>query len=186
MKDWEVLEDEKYSHLYDNGYPHGNPIAAIKWAGISQDTSVLDVGCGRGELSKFFTTYTGADVSASVIELNKNSNDNGTYIHSSLGALKTPSKVDLVACLDVLEHIPETQVWRSLKHMATLNADQFLFSISTRESVHLDKDGNNLHLTLWSMEKWITQLEKYFDVISTKEMTGRQAFFVTLTSKNNK
>lgn len=164
-QNWWEKEDEKYSSLYDGGYPIGNPMGLVMKFGIPRIRKAIDLGCGRASLSRFFSDYTGVDVSSSVININKTKNTNGTYHHLSLHDLKKlyEEVYDVAICADVMEHIPPDRIDDVLSSISALNCNEFHFGISTRPSVILDNEGNNLHLTVLPAEEWESIFQKHFD-----------------------
>ena len=165
MKNWAQEEDSKYSWLYENGYPIGNPMRIVNKYNLLNNKICIDLGCGRASLSKHFQSYTGVDVSKYVIEHNKKTRS-GHYVHASLDELHkirfNYNYFDVAICSDVMEHIPETEVDNVLSSISKLNVKEFYFAISTRKSVLLDKDDNNLHLSVFSSDKWNSLISKYF------------------------
>ena len=195
MGNWEENEGEKYSLLYEDGYPDGNPVRVAEWARLSKLDSVIDLGCGLGVLVDFFDNYTGVDVSNYVIERNIGSNNilrGNQYkdkrfsvcglsnIHNSNIGLET---YDVGICADVIEHIPPDFLNDVLYSISQLNCNTFVFSVSTRASKLLAKDGSNLHLTVMTYEEWIPLFEKYFDINFDKIWKGDQSFFIEMLRK---
>ena len=166
MKSWSKEEDSKYSHLYANGYPPGNPGQSMYLLkGLPAD-SCLDLGCGRATISTQFKYYTGVDVSEYIIGENRKKYPDHHFIHASLDDLSGVDGLnfDVAMCCDVMEHIPESEVHSVLTSIAKVGAAQFVFAISTRPSGILDKDGKNLHLTIWDGAKWNREISKYLKV----------------------
>lgn len=165
-KEWYKLEDEKYSWLYANGYPKGNPEGLCSRFDIPSSWKAVDLGCGLGSLSNYFKNYTGIDGARFVVEKNQKDNKNGTYIHGSLHKVHelVSGSFDVAICADVMEHIPSDQVETVLQSIAKVDANRYAFAISTRPSGILDKDGGNLHLTIWTHQAWENALTKYFNI----------------------
>ena len=167
MKDLMELEDEKYSELYKNGYPHSSPEYVIRRNGYDKNQYVCDLGCGMAEAAKYFNKYVGVDVSKYAIEqniINFNNDKNKKFYHSplnNLGFLKN-EHFNLVLVLDVMEHLYPDDIDDALNEISKLNADIFAFHISLVPSVRYDKNGNNLHLSLYNENVWIEKLKKYF------------------------
>jgi SAM-dependent methyltransferase len=183
----EVIESEKYDFLYEKGYPPGDPISPIKWANKEDENlKILDIGCGRGVLSNKFKDYTGIDVSGFVIELNNKKRLNGKYYNCGILNAKNlfkDIKFDLAVALDVLEHLPKTNLDEYLHSLSQINAKEFLFSICCRDSFFRDKDNNSLHLTILTREEWVDNLNKYFDIINVSELNKQKTFSILLKSK---
>lgn len=167
MKSWAKEEDNKYSWLYENGYPIGNPKRVVNKYNLSKSQTCIDLGCGRASLSKYFDSYTGVDVSGYIIEHNKKTRS-GHYVHASLDALHkikfSYDHFDVAICSDVMEHIPEQEITNVLSSISKLNVKEFYFAISTRRSVLLDKNNNNLHLSVFSSGKWNSLISKFFSI----------------------
>lgn len=78
--------------------------------------SVLDVGCGYGRLAEKLAAirpemaYTGIDVSPDLLGRAKARHPAGEYIESSIADFSTRRKWDLVLCVQVLMHIPPSDV----------------------------------------------------------------------------
>jgi len=167
MKDWAQEEDDKYSWLYENGYPIGNPMRIVNKYGLLKEQSCIDLGCGRACLSTYFVSYVGIDVSKYIIDHNKKTRS-GDYFHASLDRLSDislgRSYFDVAICSDVMEHIPEVEVCNVLSSISSLDVKNFYFAISTRKSGYLDKNKQNLHLSVFSSEKWKSLLSKFFSI----------------------
>jgi Glycosyltransferase family 29 (sialyltransferase)/Methyltransferase domain len=171
MQNWEQIEDQKYSFLYENDYPIGDPMRLVKKYQISKKSSCIDLGCGRASLSNYFDNYTGVDVSEFIIGQNKK-NRKGVYFHKSLASLEDlTNHYNCAICSDVMEHIPPEHVDSVLASMSKLNADIFYFAISTRKSVFLDNNGENLHLTVLPAHDWRNKILANF-IILNEETSG--------------
>jgi cyclopropane fatty-acyl-phospholipid synthase-like methyltransferase len=163
---WIKEEDDKYSSLYSNGYPDGTPIYLVNLFNLKYSEKVIDLGCGLGSLSNHFKNYTGVDISNWVISRNRDVRVNGEYYHESLSDLSFfhDQEYDSVICSDVMEHIPENKVIEVLNSISLLTSRKFYFEINILPSSYVDSNGDNLHLTLWSTDKWIEELKKYFNL----------------------
>lgn len=71
--------------------------------------SILDVGCGSGEITKLLTTIstdvTGIDVSKSAIERAKENVPEAKFEVSSLEDFETIKKYDVIVCAEILCYI---------------------------------------------------------------------------------
>jgi len=165
MKTWAKAEDTKYSDLYKNGYPIGAPMRLVNLFDVNQNSKCIDLGCGRASLSKYFSNYTGIDVSEYIISNNLN-NRQGLFYHKSLDDLyDLTDNYDVAICSDVMEHIPENEIDNTLKSISSLKVQHYYFAISTRKSVLLDSNGNNLHLSVLPADQWRHYLSKYFKIL---------------------
>lgn len=172
MKTWSKIEDEKYSWLYKNNYPIGQPMRVVKMFNLSPELSCIDLGCGRASLSKYFVNYTGVDVSEYIINLNKLKRD-GSYLHASLDSLDFITDLyDIAICSDVMEHIPPEEVDNVIRSISSLSVVDYYFVISTRKSVILDKDKKNLHLSVFPAAIWRSKLLKYFEISSEETLAS--------------
>jgi SAM-dependent methyltransferase len=173
MKTPSQTEQEKYNWLFENkDYANykdaiGLPSKLIKEYSIDSNQKCIDLGCGRGTLSKHFIDYTGVDISDYIVQENIK-NNKGKYIHCSLDKLETISdSFDVAICSDVMEHIPPELVDGVLKSISNLDCKYFYFSISTRPSKILSRDGDNLHLTVFDKNKWNSIIREYFTITRT-------------------
>ena len=91
----------------------------LKLAGIEKAKSVLDVGCGDGEIISPFriNDYTGIDISLEALKLSKVKNPQGTFLDFSKKEMAKDS--DLVVCLDVLIHQDTAQDYYDLVDFIT-------------------------------------------------------------------
>lgn len=180
-KEWFEVEDEKYSWLYSQGYPKGDPEKLVGFFSIPNESKVIDLGCGLGSLSRIFPNYTGVDVSEFVVEKCKKDN-RGIYHHLSLHTLDPlyEEKYDCAINADVMEHIPPEEVDSVLESISKINAKRFVFAISTRPSGILDKDGGNLHLTIWDKDKWLFKISEYFAIQNHK--VGKDVVYISATN----
>ena len=72
--------------------------------------SVLDVGCGTGDLYRYLNDvdYLGVDQSCDMLDRAKARNLSVKFIQQNLYELQVP-KFDTVVCLDVLHHQPDLE-----------------------------------------------------------------------------
>jgi hypothetical protein len=75
-------------------------------------------------------------------------------------ALEPMKASDGVICTDVMEHIAEEDVLRTLKHVFSLSKKWVFFSISTVPAKKTFDDGTNVHLTVKSEEWWMNRIRK--------------------------
>lgn len=80
-----------------------------------------------------------------------------------------PTPVDVVLCLDVLEHVEPDYVDDVLDHIQSLALRRAYFVISTRLARHTLSDGSNCHRTIKPMPWWLDKLGDRFDVTKAVE-----------------
>jgi 2-polyprenyl-3-methyl-5-hydroxy-6-metoxy-1,4-benzoquinol methylase len=114
---------EVFSKIYKEDLWHGGSGAGSKIENVKEYVdilqkyidkpeikTVLDLGCGDWQFSKFLdlssVSYLGVDVVESVVESNKNSYSasNIEFISHDITTYEIP-KVDLIICKDVLQHL---------------------------------------------------------------------------------
>lgn len=170
----EEIEREKYNNLHAKGYPGGDPISPIKWAGIvPAEISVLDLGCGTSSSQRSkYKEYTGLDISENVdADIVSPLEKCAEYVHGK--------SFDLVTAFDVLEHLPPENIDTALSQIQKINTGEILLSICCRKS-RIEYEGNPLHLTVMSRDAWIEKLSKYFDILDCSELNSQQTFYARL------
>ena len=129
----------------------------------------LDVGCGVGFVLEYLSGNTfdlmpfGVDISDLSIQKAKlrlkhfRGSENRLTVLQSQSLPFDDSYFSLVTCFDVLEHLdpPEiTQTWNEIQRV-TRKGGVFFGAVSCRKSGILDKNGDNLHRTVWGVEHWL-------------------------------
>lgn len=109
--------------------------------------SLLDYGCGKGVLKK------------------KYFHDAIEYDPCVTGKESDPKPCDLVACLDVLEHIEPEYLDNVLEHISEKMLITGILQIATRPAVRVMDDGRNAHLIVKNAQWWLNKLENHFDVV---------------------
>lgn len=114
--------------------------------------SALDYGCGKAELHEKhqLAPLWRVDI------LDKY--DPGVIKWST----PPSSNYDLVFCIDVMEHIEESDVDAVLRHIHSLTKKVAFFSISTRPASKTLPDGTNAHKTVKSEKWWRVKLNSIF------------------------
>lgn len=97
-KDW---EDKKYVELFLNY--------------LNNNASILDIGCGTGELLKYYQdkdfTVTGLDVSEEMIKIAKEKVPSSNFVKISIYDIdKVKEKYDGISATFVLVHIPKEKI----------------------------------------------------------------------------
>ncbi len=181
-------EDEKYSWLYKNNYRDGQwrKLASIVLRELRHPnnhlSSLMDFGCGRGSAIDFFVKkgfYCGG-VEISSFLCDRLRDEAKKVYHTSIDNLfmVKDKSYDIGFSNDVLEHIPETYVGRSVEEMSRVTRDYLFLRISLLPSKNLSKEGENLHLTLWNVEKWQNLLEKFGSVKKIRKPLSKHVTFI--------
>lgn len=124
------------------GFNWGYLIAGI--ARIEGANSILDYGCGKGTLTR---------------TLSKAGIDARGYDPAVPAFAAAPRKADLVASVDVLEHIEPTCLDTVLDHLALLTLKVLFVAISTQPAKRFLSDGRNSHLLVEPGDWWRPKFE---------------------------
>lgn len=113
-------------------------------------SSVLDYGCGKGDLLKA--------VGQSLPQLVLRNYDPGVAGFSLLPT----SKYDLVVCSDVLEHVEPEHIEDVLWHIKLLTKEEAFLVVHTGPASHVLPDGRNAHILQRPWKWWDSKLKEYF------------------------
>jgi len=137
-------------------------IMSKQWIDYFKPKKVLELGCGLGmfgfALDSYEIDYTGMEKSQWAIDntkfkLNLNQGD--------ITKKQDYKDFDLVLVLDVLEHIKETDLDKTLENIKEYGT-KFLFSIPYIDDPNIDLDIT--HVTKKSKEWWVTKLSQFFKI----------------------
>ncbi len=154
-----------FCHAEHAGYNVNEGLALYRQLGcVIENETILEFGAGNGDLSAFMekqgNRVTALEVSQVAFDrIPIRSKINGDCI--TLAGLT--QKFDRFVSVDVLEHLTENDIRVVLREAARL-ADSILVSVSTRLSGLLGPKGQNLHLTVRSVEWWRDLFAEHFDV----------------------
>jgi 2-polyprenyl-3-methyl-5-hydroxy-6-metoxy-1,4-benzoquinol methylase len=110
-------------------------------------TSVLDYGCGTGDLSKK-APYWVSNYDPAIDEYSK-----------------LPEPADLIVCTDVMEHIEPELLDNVMGHLKELTQKFAYFVIATRPDTSKTlPDGSNPHKIVNDAKWWVNKLSEYFCV----------------------
>jgi len=137
-------------HRENNGYGSSGHLHAT-WITQTltkyEGSSVLDYGCGKQSL---------------VAHLPRRINYHG-YDPAFIELRQNPPAMDLVACLDVMEHIEPPCLDEVIHHIHDRTKKVALFTISTRPAEKTLADGRNAHLTVKPWRWWPDVLAATFE-----------------------
>lgn len=95
---------------------------------------------------------------------------------------KEPLPAQMVACIDVLEHIEPEFLDSVLDHLSSLAEGVIFLSIDTGPALKTLSDGRNAHLIQQPMSWWMPKVFERWDVQSM-QMANESGFFVVGTAK---
>ncbi len=164
LSDYYIHDQQRYytgyqnTRMYDRAYFARNPSRLIddgvraefvRLALGRRPRTVLDVGCGEGWLVSALRTrgvaVWGVDASADLASVSRAA---GACLRARAEALPCRNgSIDLVTCIDVLQHIPEARVPRTLGEMARVGRELLL-------AIDTDDPSREGHRTLHGLSWW--------------------------------
>lgn len=136
-----------------------------------QVSELLDYGAGRLNLMK-------------AIANNKLVNHQFRYIPyepSNPEFAEKPENAEMVACIDVLEHIEPDCLDDVLDDLKRVTDVIGFFSIATTPAAKTLPDGRNAHLIVEPMEWWLPKLMSRFDIHTLQR--SKEGFFVIVAAR---
>ena len=168
--DEEVLHDPEAVQYVDTGTQSATHNIFMQY--IEHDESVLDVGCGQGQFvsemanSLKFEKVYGVDP-FSIPSNNFLKNQGGEYIESWSHDIPLDDKsVDIITCCEVLEHVPESHVLKTLEEFKRLTTWRVYGQVATRlggekyKNIEKTPEAIHAHLCFAPAEWWSEQMEK--------------------------
>ena len=168
----EFIESErkKYEKVFSfPGYGamgHGRPIAQYLIE-RSKPTTIADLGCGRGGSFEPYLNagYKIIPVDHCDVMTDENRNKKGVlpFWKANLWNDDLPV-VDYAICTDVMEHIPEARVTKTVSNIARSVKTGCLWSICHVKDVWGDRIGDRLHMTIQPLSWWENELRKFWKI----------------------
>ena len=143
------------------GAKHADTV--LKLAKSVEAQSILDYGCGKGELAKALPF--------GICE----------YDPAITGKNMSPRPADLVVCTDVLEHIEPDRLQFVLADLARCVRKLGFFTIHTGPAQKVLADGRNAHLIQKPVAWWLTKFLDRFELATFNRMP--QGFWVVVERK---
>lgn len=123
--------------------------------------TLLDYGCGKGTLRPAVLAL------APDLEV-------AEYDPAMPGKDADPEPVDVVVCIDVLEHIEPACLDDVLTHIQSLGKGGAFFIVDTVPAQKTLADGRNAHLIVEDLEWWRDTLSKYFNILVAQPIVSEQ------------
>lgn len=95
---------------------------------------------------------------------------------------KEPLPAEMVACIDVLEHIEPDKLEATLDHLASLTEGVAFLSVCVVPAFKTLSDGRNAHLIVKPMSWWMPKIFERWDV-QTIQQSSETGFFVVCQAK---
>jgi len=176
-----MIKGKRAGHLGGNiagGDPKGLELTVARWLVRKYEIkTVLDVGCGEGNMVRFFNEYGCQAVGLDGLKRNTKRVGAPAIIHDLTLAPCRVSGIDLVWCVEVAEHIHEMYVDNFLATLA--NGHFIVMSFADK------KQRGHHHVNKQSKEYWIEKARgigyKYLRRESTK-MRGLASGFLKKNS----
>jgi len=157
---------------------------------IQKQDHIIDYGAGTGMCSSGFLekglSVTLVDIAPNclnpqIIPLMLLYQDRLSFVQAPLWDLP-PSlpKASFSYCCDVLEHIPENLIDKTLKNISKRTKKGAFFQIFFQPETFGDQIEEELHLTLHDQSWWLKKLSCYFPVYATLSVVEdvRSIFFL--------
>lgn len=151
-----ALISEEYrrlnAELHERNPEYGT--TAHSWVGNVRDLarmsgcdSILDYGCGKGQLRKLLPEYDVREY------------DPAIEAHAA-----DPEPADLLVSIDVMEHIEPECLDEVLEHMRSKTLSNAFITVSLIPAQKTLKDGRNAHILLRPYTWWISYLTQYWEL----------------------
>ena len=115
--------------------------------------TILDYGCGKCDLSNALSReFVVRNFDPAIPEF-----------------ASAPEPAELVACIDVLEHVEPDYLENVLADLARVTVKVAFFAIATRPSGKHLADGSNCHRILRNSAWWKQQFERHFQGVSAHD-----------------
>ncbi len=115
--------------------------------------SVIDVGCGNGELlaalnqRRPLRRLVGVDIAASIIDQNRRAFPGFEFHQMDIGSACLPTECDLVVCSEVIEHVVEWE--QALVHLRRMCAGHLIVTVPAGRMFPIDRlMGHHRHFAL--------------------------------------
>jgi hypothetical protein len=150
-------------------------------------TTLADIGSGRGNLFPYISENKIESIHSYDLEcfynINNFSNVNFTKINLSVAEdLSKIKKVDLLCCLDVLEHIEEKFIDEIMSAFSK-NSSFCYFSVANHSDC---LDGVELHLIQKGLNFWKEKFKPFFEILDVRTFYYGKLMIFCLRSKRGR
>lgn len=158
LREFSLDKDEFY--FSNRGIELKHSLMVKQWYDYFKPESVLDLGCGRGPYLYFWKWYVNTCVGLELSEWAvKNAFTDNIYVCDISNDFESiASGFDLVTIIDVLEHLDDIQLDKTLKNISK-SGKRFIFSIPFEGDPNLTNDKT--HKQFHSKQWWIEKIESY-------------------------
>lgn len=154
-----------------------------QYRGLFPETieSAVDFGCGTGRLLQALSDDRidahGIDLSSYAMDLDIMLRNADNFSLCAIQDFKADRRFHVGICADVMEHIPESEIYCVLENMAR-HCDMVYFVIANYPS---QMDGRIFHLSLHDSKWWMEIIGQFGDVELLKyQRDARNAFAIRL------
>jgi len=158
------LRDPRYNTVISNfGFSYDKVLKSVENLQIG---TCLDIGSGRGIMIEYFKENR-PEIKVYSTDLEKFHHHNVDFMEIDLFKPETLDrienewpKMDLVTCLDVMEHLPLSVIDGVLQRLSRIGRIS-IFTIANHPDIH---DGVELHLTKENSEFWSSALKNHYEI----------------------
>jgi 2-polyprenyl-3-methyl-5-hydroxy-6-metoxy-1,4-benzoquinol methylase len=175
-EEYKRLNQELHATRLDYGCKSSrHATAVINLVQRVEGSTVLDYGCGKGDLVKYLNNHTAYSVTGY---------DPGHPRYSETQV----APVDVVVCTDVLEHIEPTLVDNVLRDLDINSRKAMYLHVATRyDKSKLLPDGTNPHKVVEQTSWWLCKFKSVFSrhkVIMLRDVAGKSFTCLIIKTEN--
>lgn len=182
---------KKFNRKFGAKYPYFDCIIKPVLVNLPFDASVLEVGCGNGELLSYlklvgYQNAVGIDTSAEQINIAKENVPNAYYVENSIDFLENRTEeYDLIVAIDVLEHLSKKDAITFVKKInsALRLGGKIILTTPNANSIFAARYifGDITHETAYTENSLDVLLnDAYFDGISIKDSEWKPRSMIDL------
>ena len=144
-------------------------IATLFRANYISGSRLIDFGCGTGRILDHFIDagydVLGVDIAHNCLD--EAMRQRVPLLIADLTSLPKSVKGDFGICVDVLEHLPPSQVNAAIDNIARAAPHGCFIRVANFPETHgQNLIAEDLHLTLWCRNTWESELRKSFDGVA--------------------